>query len=375
MQHVEGTGVRRYAQALVHALTLLSVPPWRLTDTYVTKAWGEQGRVEKARRSLEARTGRPVRAMAMPGGTLHGRDIFRRGQVHFRQHGTLLDVVVDEVAPGIMHWTCPVPIRLKGWINLYTVHDAIPLAHPELTMMDPARHRRLLTAIGRSAAAVLTVSGQARREIIDSGTIPADRLFDTGIALCPPNAAADLPAGLMSGNFLLAIGAAEPRKNAQRLVAAWRASATPLPLVVIGPRATDPDIVAALMTPGVIVLGYQPDQVVSALLCHARALLFPSLAEGFGLPIVEAMAAGTPVLTSGGGATEETAGGAALLVDPCDVAAMAVAITRIDTDPALRGELAARGRRRAGDFASDQFAQRLAAVHRRVVATAMANPT
>ena len=101
----------------------------------------------------------------------------------------------------------------------------------------------------------------------------------------------------------------------------------------------------------------------SGVIAGARALLFPSLAEGFGLPIAEAMALGTPVMTSTGGATEEVARSAALLVDPLSLDAMARAIARLDNDAALRTSLAAAGRERARDFSLESFAERLQALH------------
>ena len=101
----------------------------------------------------------------------------------------------------------------------------------------------------------------------------------------------------------------------------------------------------------------------------ARALLFATLAEGFGRPILEAMALGVPVLTSEGGATEEIAGGAALLADPLDTACLAAAIARLDRDAELRARLASAGRRRAASFAGEPM-RRLAEVYARLGAAA-----
>jgi len=372
MLRPEGSGVRRYAHALFDALSHLPEAPgpvWRLEDAHIEGVWGQRGRLEMIRRSLESRARWPVRVRAGAGETLFGRDVFRRAQSHFRRHGTLLDVAVTGLAPGIMHWTYPVPIRLSGWANLYTVHDAIPLTAPELTAIDPDRHRRLLTAIGASAAAVLTVSEHARIEIAATGTINSACLVDCGLSVIGPDAAAKLPAGLTPDGFFLAIGSLEPRKNLARLVRAWQQAGTSRPLVLVGPEGDVlPEAQAVLSTPGLIRLGYQTDAVLAALLRDARALLFPSLSEGFGLPIVEAMAAGTAVMTSAGGATEEVAGGAALLVDPRDTAAMAAGIAQLDADDPLCARLAAAGRGRASAFTSARFGERLAAVHARVLA-------
>ena len=109
---------------------------------------------------------------------------------------------------------------------------------------------------------------------------------------------------------------------------------------------------------------------MDALIGHAHALVMPSLAEGFGLPVIEAMGHGTPVLTSRGGALEEVAGGAALLVDPEDQADMAVGIRAIAGEGALGRRLAAAGRARATAFAPAAVTARLARVYGDLVALA-----
>lgn len=357
-----GTGVRRYAIALREALAHLGAAPLLLDDAFARRAWADRSRAEKARRWLRTRIARPV-VVRRVGDTLIGRDVFRRAQVHFRRHNTLLEVRAPGIAPGIMHWTYPVPIRLAGWANIYTIHDAIPLTAPGLTAIDPARHRRLLAAIGASAAAILTVSDHARAEIAGCDVVDPALLTNCGIGVRRATETAPLPAGLSPDGFFLAIGSAEPRKNLPRLIAAWQRAGTSRPLVLVGPN----DGVEA-GPPGLIRLGYRDDAVVAVLRRHARALFFPSLAEGFGLPIVEAMADGTPVVTSAGGATGEIAGAAALLVDPRETDDIANAIARIDADDELVASLVALGAERAAAFTPERFAHRLAAVHRRVVA-------
>ena len=102
------------------------------------------------------------------------------------------------------------------------------------------------------------------------------------------------------------------------------------------------------------------------LIQNARAVLFPSLAEGFGLPIVESMALGTPVMTSNGHATQEVAGNAALLVDPYNVSEMADAISLLDQSSCLRQELTAAGLMRAQDFSMEHYISRIAGLYKRL---------
>jgi glycosyltransferase involved in cell wall biosynthesis len=118
----------------------------------------------------------------------------------------------------------------------------------------------------------------------------------------------------------------------------------------------------------IVQLDYLPRRLLMKLAAAAKAVLFPSLYEGFGLPVLEAMQLGTPVVTSIMGSLPEVAGDSALLVDAYDVPALAEAIRRIDTDPALRARLSAAGRRQAARFSLDRHRRALHDVYTRVLA-------
>jgi glycosyltransferase involved in cell wall biosynthesis len=121
-----------------------------------------------------------------------------------------------------------------------------------------------------------------------------------------------------------------------------------------------------LGAPGVIRLDWQPDETVAALIAGAHALLMPSLDEGFGLPAIEAMAAGVPAMVADRGAQSEIAGDAALRVDPFDIGAIAAGIARIDRDAALRERLVVRGNTRSNQFGIEPFAARLRALYQTI---------
>jgi glycosyltransferase involved in cell wall biosynthesis len=183
---------------------------------------------------------------------------------------------------------------------------------------------------------------------------------------------AALPEGLVPGGFLLVCGTVEKRKNVARLLDAYRRSKAPLPLVIAGPDGWGAGEIAPVLaaTPGAIRLPYLDRKTMRALIGHARALVMPSLAEGFGLPVAEAMALGTPVLTSNRGVLAETAGGAALAVNPEDTARLGTALARLAADDALCARLAEAGRRNAARFTPARFAERLT----RAYADVMAEP-
>ncbi len=360
MLAAEATGVATYARALRTAQQALSPRALLLGAGRASAPGSPATRAERWRRMMRAALPAGARAQTTATG-FERHDLFRLGQAFFTLHGRLLPVRVPGPA-GIMHWSYPVPLRVAGWRNLYTVHDAIPLVQPDLSPIEPVRHRRLLRRISTSADAIVTVSAAAAEEIATALFLPPGRVVDCSqpIAVADPGDV-PLPAGLVAGRYLLVCGSVEPRKNIARIVAAYRASGTALPLVVAGPDGWRGETVTAMLagTPGIVRLPWQGRDTMVTLLARARALVMPSLAEGFGLPVAEAMALGTPVVTSGTGALAETAGDAALLVDPQDTAAITAAITRLAQDDALCRGLARTGRERARCFEADMFADRL----------------
>jgi glycosyltransferase involved in cell wall biosynthesis len=264
---------------------------------------------------------------------------------------------------------------MEGWINLYTVHDAIPLDRPDLTPIDPRRHRAVLDAIVTRGDRITTVSQNARTAIVTTLGCDPGFVVDIGqpvsVAETPTGGgteaeAVPLPAGLTTGGYLLMVGSVEPRKNLTVVLDAYRRAGIILPLVVAGPDGwrAGPILADIAATPGVVRLPYVDRDTLLALIRYARALVFPSLAEGFGLPVAEAMALGTPVLTSDRGALAEIAGGAALTVDPTDVGAIGNALTTLISDTAMATALSRAGLVRAAAFSPDRFAERLERVYR-----------
>src|SRR5207248_1127994 len=198
--------------------------------------------------------------------------------------------------------------------------------------------------VARAARLVIAVSEFTRRELIELLGLPAERIRvipnGVGAPFAPEGPAAE-------GEYVLAVGTLEPRKN---LGAAQQAAQRlGVELRVVGAKGWG----------GVQVngwLGRVSDERLAELYRGARCLLYPSLYEGFGIPVLEAMACGTPVVTSAGGATEEVAGGAAVLVDPRDVASIAAGI---EEAIARRDELRVTGLRRARDYSWDASAKLL----------------
>jgi glycosyltransferase involved in cell wall biosynthesis len=370
-----GTGVATYASVLHRCLMRAGVTPECLFD----HVEGDPGRGQRlrAKRWLAAVDHRPRTGTAERPGRWSVPDVFREAQVYFDLHGRLLPVRCPS-PPEVMHWTYPVPLFMEGARNIYTVHDLIPLLQPELTDIRPNRHRKLLHAIVQQASHVVTVSMRSRLDLIELLGCAEDFVSNTWQAvLTPLQRDPALPRGLRPGQYLLYCGSIEPRKNLSRLIEAYRAAraastASLRPLVIAGPDGWRASEIRALIgdDPWIVELPWVERPALIGLIRQARALLFPSLAEGFGLPVAEAMTLGTPVMTTGLGALAEVAGDAALLIDPLDHEALRDAIMQLDGDDVLCRRLRAAGFDQARQFSAHAYGERL----QRLYASVMARP-
>jgi glycosyltransferase involved in cell wall biosynthesis len=233
-----------------------------------------------------------------------------------------------------------------------TVLDLAVLRHPGMFNQWSRRYSRLaVPRVVQAASAVIAISEFTKREVVEVlGTAP-DKVHAIPIAVEPPFTAEGPRA---DGDYVLAVGTLEPRKNLGRVVEAARRIGAEL------------RVVGAEGWGGVKVDGWAgrvSDDELAALYRGARAVAYPSLYEGFGLPVLEAMACGAPVVTSRGGATEEVADHAAVLVDPLDVASIAAGI---DEAVSRRDELRAKGLERARAFSWDRVARDTWAVYESV---------
>lgn len=244
------------------------------------------------------------------------------------------------------------------------VHDLIPLRFPE-SVFRSRLHRVYYETTIRAATAradvVLTNSEYSKREIIDLLRLPENKVrkIRLGGGAAPsddfdPAADRQTLASLgLDGEYFVALGSTEPRKNNQRVVEAFQVLCKGHPslkLAIVGKPWRGRAFPLSLLNSQVVLTGYLPAGVLTKVLRNAIALVFPSLHEGFGFPVLEAMACGTPVITSATTALPEVGGDAALYVDPYDPAAIRNAMHSVLTDPALRGQLAACGRERAAHF-------------------------
>lgn len=286
------------------------------------------------------------------------------------------------LARGRLLWSPSATGPLLYPHQVLTLHDAAFLDAPEFfSRAFTALYAALVPRLARRVAEIVTVSDFSRARIVTTMGVDPDRVhvIHNGLSdsfrphapdeIAATRAALDLPA-----RYFLVQATADRRKNLERTLAAWRAVESVLPadlyLLVMGNmgRAHVFGEGGALETEGarIRMLGFVAEEHVGPLMSGAEAFFFASLYEGFGLPVIEAMGAGAPVVSSKTTAIPEVAGGAALLVDPLSVGEIAGAMQELAANAALRAELSAKGARNAARFSWDEAAARYGALFERL---------
>ncbi len=299
------------------------------------------------------------------------RNLFANARRYFSWSGRFIELNFD-TAPDILHCTYQLPLRAKRARNVYTIHDLVPLRLPYATLDNKRQTYGLLRKIAAEADHIVTVSENSKRDIVQLLGVDEARVTNTYEAVefprelteCPDDLVAEElrgSYGLEMQEYLLFYGALEPKKNVGRLIEGYLLSGAKIPLVITGAggwgNRAEVKMIEELRaagrapgTPWIHHFEFVSFPMLVTLIRGARAVLFPSLYEGFGLPVLEAMLLGTPVVTSRASSLPEIAGDAALYVDPYDVDDIAEAIKTMTSDAGLRTELSRRGRAQAELF-------------------------
>lgn len=310
--------------------------------------------------------------------------LFEQAYARFKYLRRFTTVTMPD-PPDVMHWTYPVPVRMKGARNVYTIHDLVPLRLPQATLDDKRYYYQLVQNCIDTADHIITVSEASRRDILSLFTVAEAKVTNTyQSSPVPPEVsratreqdAAMIRSifGLEQDNYYLFFGAIDPKKNIGRIVDAYLSARSDRKLVIVSSRDWGMDAETRMLGPDgevygrklgrkIIRLQYLPRPTLFRLIAGARAVLFPSLYEGFGLPALEAIQMDTPVIGSTASSLPEVIGDAGLMVDPYNTAEIAEAIRRLDSDDALVGRLAAAAPAQAAKFSDDAWARALASVH------------
>jgi len=358
------TGVGRYVAGLVEAMAELPGEP----DEIVLVPFTWRGTADLARVAPAARRVRRRR---------------RRLPMRLLQAAwTALPVPPVEWLAGqvdVFHATNFVAPPARRAATVVTVHDLTYLRYPEMVTAASARFRDLVPRALRRGATVCTPTAAVGAEVADAYRLPPERLVVTPLGVGPawhsavPADPAWLAANGLPERYLLFVGNREPRKNLPTLLAAYRellADPGPggvPPLVLVGPAGWGEALdLAGLPAEAVRTPGYLAEDDLARVVAGAAALVFPSWYEGFGLPALEALACGTPVVATDLPALREVLGDQAELVPPGDAAAMADALARVLGDPGGEPARAAR-RARAAAFTWAACARATLSAYRRAL--------
>lgn len=368
----EASGIGVYTQELVTALALLD-----RQNEYILYFNSE---------SLRART---VDAASLRNRTNFSSEIVPHGVFspagQLLMPGLLKRKCVDVYhSPNYMIPLLAFPKDRRGRIAaVVTIHDVIPMIFPDhapksrKTKLFPL-YRRLMIEVGRRADMIIADSESSRRDIVTHLQIPGERQSVVKTVYCGLGSRLKLdtrskPA--KSGNeprTILYVGRSDPYKNCIGLISAFalaqKQCPCPLKLLMAGsPDQRYPEINEKINSLGLtqaVQRAYLTDRELADAYRTSDLLVLPSLYEGFGLPVLEAMAFGTPVVCSNRGSLPEIAGEAAIQVDPTDIAGLAGAMTRVLTDPTLAAAMTSKGLQQAASFTWQRAATETLAIYR-----------
>lgn len=351
----EKSGVETYTLNLVRGLLSLRNPPE--LGLYLAGRQAPPAAAELFRRAWRVRRS-PLRRLWL---RLHVSVLMRWDGVrvaHFP--GTLLPLWLP----------CPA---------VTTFYDLAAVHHPELyDAVELRLYRRLVPQAAHRAAVVLAISETTKQDLVTHFDVAADKVKVTPLAassrFAPVPDARRIVAdrfGIDAPYVLACVGSGHPRKNLVAVVHAWERLSSDTLLVIVGSIRRDvrarEAVAQSPKRDWCRVLGHVPETDLAALYSAAEAFCYPSLYEGFGLPVLEAMACGAPVVCSNTSSLPEVAGEAAVFVAPRDVEALAAALDRILTDDQRRAELSVAGRRRAGLFSWRRTAELTVAAYHRAI--------
>ena len=284
----------------------------------------------------------------------------------------------------VYHESGSLPLPFDG-PTVLTVHDLAWIRYPQ---MHPSKRVQAMNKYFepglRRAALILTDSEFIKRELIDVFGVQPERIRSVPLGVEPmfrPRSAEETQSllsrhDLMHGQYLLTVGTLEPRKNLQTALHAYMLLPQKIrkrfPLVLAGMNgwhmsALEQQIAPLVAAGEVRRLGYLPRAELATVVAGALALIYPSIYEGFGLPPLEAMACGVPVIASGVSSLPEVVGDAGLLIDPHDTEAVAQAMQRLVTDPGSRLHLSQKALARSGQFSWSKCVEQTIDAYRQVL--------
>jgi len=284
----------------------------------------------------------------------------------------------------VWHTTYLLPIKIKKTKKITTIHDLVPLKLPYTTLDNKRLYYMNIQRSLKESAIIIAVSENTKKDLLDIFEVDPDKICVTyQPTTLEPLLAKEVEKNLsvlkkyhlVFRNYLLFVGAIEPKKNISRLIDAYRWMDLEMPLVIVGKKAWLWESQIGKLeylfrnefSKKVRLLEYVSTEDLRHLYTGAYCLVFPSLYEGFGLPPLEAMALGCPVITSKVSSLPEVCGDAALYVDPYNVGDIRDKIETLLNNPKLQEELSKAGRERAKLFSMENYMKRLYEAYAKVL--------
>jgi glycosyltransferase involved in cell wall biosynthesis len=376
---LSGVEAPRNAERLADEIALASPPQQvgglrRKAQTALRMARGVASALVTARKVERAGAVVADASAPRPGNTHLAPGLFVTA--HYRH--MLLRKFVEVRTPekiDVLHLSAPLPVRMEGVKTVTTIHDLVPIRLPWTTPDNKSEFIHRVRTNAQLSDLIVTVSEVSKRDIVDILDVDPAKVAVTwqpsDLAPIAPGERDSIPRvlgkfGLSPGGYALFVGALEPKKNLRRLIEAFLETDSDLPLVIVGRRAwlweNDAAFVETLGAKArarLKFLGYAGREDLRRLYAGAQMFLFPSLYEGFGLPALEAMSAGCPVVTSNTSSLPEICGDGALYADPHDRDDIRARIEQLMGDPGLRSALGEAGRRQAERFSFDRYVENL----------------
>lgn len=274
---------------------------------------------------------------------------------------------------SIWHVTHFLPITIKGAAKITTIHDLIPIRFPYTTLDKKSTYYRLVKRSINESKVIIAVSNATKNDICDIFDVPSEKIVVTYQAVEPQPVSDGLieiamrKYRLKLKRYILFVGTIEPKKNIGRLLDAYAAIDTDMPLVIVGKRGWlwEGEIGKLEGMFGkqhmrkVRLLDWVPKSDLGAIYAGAYCFVFPSIYEGFGLPPLEAMSHGVPVICSNTSSLPEICGKAAIYVDPYDVYSIRKGLERLISDDALGEKLGQIGKAQVAEFSMERYVPRL----------------
>lgn len=275
----------------------------------------------------------------------------------------------------VWHATYPLPIKIRGAKKITTIADLIPLKLPHTTLNNKETYYKNIKESIKASAIIITISEHSKKDLLDMFDVMPDKIFVTypPLMLKPLSSEKENISlflkkyNLRFRNYILFVGAIEPRKNVGRLIDAYSMIDTSMPLIIVGKKAwLYEEEIGRNNLKNVRLFGHVSADDLRYLYSGAYCFVFPSLYEGFGLPPMEAMSFGCPVITSNSSSLPEVCGDAALYVDPYDINDISEKIERLLNNQKLRTELAEAGKKRAKIFNMENYVKKVYEVYNKL---------